>query len=151
GRAITGRRQDVVLATKFGNPTGPGPLASGASRRYVVQAVQASLRRLRTGYVDLYPIHSWDPTTPLGGAVRALDDRVRQGVVRYVGCSNFRAWQVVESQWVARTEHLTPLASVQVPYHLLDRGVETELVPACSRHGVGMLPYFPLAGGFLSG
>jgi aryl-alcohol dehydrogenase-like predicted oxidoreductase len=151
GRAIAGRRQDVVLATKFGNPTGPGPLASGASRRYVTQALQASLRRLRTDYVDLYQIHSWDPTTPLEETLRALDDLVRQGLVRYVGCSNFRAWQVVESQWVARTEHLSPLISVQVPYHLLDRGVETELLPACARHGLGVLPYFPLAGGFLSG
>jgi aryl-alcohol dehydrogenase-like predicted oxidoreductase len=151
GRAIRGRRRDVVLATKFANPTGAGPLSSGASRRYVLEAVQASLRRLRVDYVDLYQIHSWDPNTPIEETLRALDDLVRRGDVRYVGCSNFRAWQVVESQWVARTEHLSPLISIQVPYHLLDRSVEAELVPACQRYGVGVLPYFPLAGGFLSG
>jgi len=151
GRAIRGRRRDVVLATKLGNPTGEGPLWSGASRRYVLEAVQASLRRLRVDYLDLYQIHSWDPTTPIEETLRALDDLVRHGDVRYVGCSNFRAWQVVEAQWVARTERLSPLVSIQVPYHLLDRSVETDLVPACQRHGVGLLPYFPLAGGFLSG
>jgi aryl-alcohol dehydrogenase-like predicted oxidoreductase len=151
GRALARRRQDVVLATKFSHPTGPGPLAAGGSRRYVLQAVQASLRRLRVDYLDLYQIHSWDPTTPLEETLRALDDLVRQGAVRYVGCSNFRAWQVVEGQWLARTEHLSPLISLQVPYHLLDRSVEAALVPACQRYGVGLLPYFPLAGGFLSG
>jgi aryl-alcohol dehydrogenase-like predicted oxidoreductase len=151
GRAIRGRRQDLVIATKFERPMRDGPLGGGASRRYVMEAVQASLRRLGVDYVDLYQIHFWDPTTPLEETLRALEDLVRGGYVRYVGCSNFAAWQIVEAQWIARTDHLSPLISAQCPYNLLDRAVEADLVPVCERYGLGMLPYFPLAGGFLAG
>lgn len=151
GQAIRGRRQDLVIATKFERPMREGPLGGGASRRYIVEAVQASLRRLAVDYIDLYQIHFWDPTTPLEETLRALDDLVRGGYVRYIGCSNFAAWQIVEAQWIARTDHLSPLISVQCPYNLLDRAVEADLVPVCQRYGVGVLPYFPLAGGFLAG
>ena len=151
GRAIRGRRQDVVLATKFARQMGSGPLHGGASRRYIFEAVHASLRRLGVDYIDLYQMHVPDPTTPIEETLRALDDLVRRGDVRYVGCSNFAAWEIVEAQWVARTEHLTPFISVQNLYNLLDRGAEAEVLPVCQRYGLGMLPYFPLAGGFLTG
>lgn len=151
GKAIRGCRQDVIIATKFEGATGEGPLKRGASRRYIYQAVEASLRRLRVDYIDLYQIHFWDRTTPIEETMRALDDLVRQGTVRYVGCSNFAAWQVVEAQWVARSEHLTPLISAQPRYNLMEREVEKELIPACAKYQLGVIPYFPLAGGFLTG
>jgi aryl-alcohol dehydrogenase-like predicted oxidoreductase len=151
GRAIRGRRGEVVLASKFGRPMGEGPLRAGASRRYIFDAVQASLRRLGVDYLDLYQMHIPDPATPIEETLRALDDLVRRGDVRYVGCSNFAAWQMVEAQWVARTEHLTPFISAQNLYNLLDRYLEREVVPVCAHYGLGLLPYFPLAGGFLTG
>jgi aryl-alcohol dehydrogenase-like predicted oxidoreductase len=151
GAALRGHRHDVIIATKFASPMGEGPLMSGTSRRYVFAAVEASLRRLGTDYIDLYQVHFPDPRTPLGETMRALDDLVRQGKVRYVGCSNYAGWQVVESQWLARTHHLTPFISAQNQYSLLDRRIERELVPACNAHGLGILPYFPLANGFLTG
>src|SRR5262249_11264699 len=119
GRAIRGRRHELVIATKFERPMRDGPLGGGASRRYIVEAVQASMRRLAVDYVALYQIHFWDPTTPLEETLRALDDLVRGGYVRYIGCSNFAAWQIVEAQWIARTEHFTPLISAQCAYNLL--------------------------------
>ena len=151
GKAIRGCRQDVIIGTKFESATGEGPLKRGASRRYIYQAVEASLRRLRVDYIDLYQIHRWDATTPIEETMRALDDLVRQGLVRYIGCSNFAAWQVVEAQWVARSEHLTPLVSVQPRYNLMEREVEKELVPACAKYELSVIPFFPLAGGFLTG
>lgn len=151
GKALQGRRQQAIVATKFGSPMGEGPLWIGASRRYIHNAVEASLRRLGTDYIDLYQIHFPDPKTPIEETLRALDDLVRAGKVRYIGCSNFAAWQVVESAWVARTQHLTPFVSAQNQYNLLDRRVERELVPACRQYGLGILPYFPLASGFLTG
>ncbi len=151
GRAIRGRRRDLVIATKFERPMGEGPLWGGASRRYVQEAVHASLRRLGLNCIDLYQIHFWDPTTPIEETLRALDDLIRRGDVRYVGCSNFAAWQIVEAQWVARHQNLNPLISAQDVYHVLDRDVEADVVPVCERYGVGLLPYFPLAGGFLTG
>lgn len=151
GKALEGRRHDVLIATKFESATGEGPLRKGASRRYVMAAVQNSLRRLGTDYIDLYQIHFWDPTTPIEETMRALDDLVRRGDVRYVGCSNFAAWQVVEAQWVARSEHLNPLISAQNHYNLLERSIEAELAPACQKYGLGIIPFFPLASGFLTG
>ena len=151
GTALEGKRHDVVIATKFAGPMGEGPLWSGASRRYIMQAVEASLRRLKTDYIDLYQIHFPDPRTPIEETLRTLDDLVRQGKVRYIGCSNFAAWQVVEAQWTARTHHLTPFVSAQNLYNLLDRRIERELVPACNVYGLSILPYFPLASGFLTG
>ena len=151
GAALGDRRKNVVVATKFVGPVGEGPLNRGASRRHVFDAVENSLRRLGTDWIDLYQIHFPDVTTPIEETLRALDDLVKQGKVRYIGCSNFAAWQVVEAQWTARTEHFVPLISAQSEYNLLNRRIERELVPACQEYGLGILPYFPLASGFLSG
>ncbi len=151
GAALGDKRHGVAVATKFVGPMGEGPLGRGASRRYIFQAVEASLRRLGTDYIDLYQIHFPDTTTPIEETLRALDDVVRQGKVRYIGCSNFAGWQVVEAQWITRTQHLSPLISAQNEYNLLDRRIERELVPACNAYGLGVLPYFPLASGFLTG
>lgn len=151
GDALKGHRRNVVIATKFGAPMGEGPLWSGASRRYIFEAVDASLRRLGTDYIDLYQVHFPDTRTPIEETMRALDDLVRAGKVRYIGCSNFAAWQVVEAQWTARSLHLTPFITAQNLYNLLDRRIERELVPACNAYGLSILPYFPLASGFLTG
>jgi aryl-alcohol dehydrogenase-like predicted oxidoreductase len=151
GAALKERRRNAVIATKFVGPMGEGPLWGGASRRYIFDAVEASLRRLGTDYIDLYQVHFPDAKTPIEETMRALDDLVRAGKVRYVGSSNFTAWHVVEAQWVARAEHLSPFVSVQNQYNLLDRRIERELVPACRKYGLGVLPYFPLASGFLTG
>ena len=151
GSALEGRRHNVVVATKFVGPTGEGPLNRGASRRHIVQAVEASLHRLGTDYIDLYQIHFPDVTTPIEETLRALDDLVHAGKARYIGCSNFAGWQVAEAQWTARANHLSPLVSAQNEYNLLDRRIERELVPACQEYGLGVLPYFPLASGFLTG
>ena len=151
GAALQGHRRDVIIATKFMGPMGEGPLWGGASRRYIFEAVEASLRRLGTDYIDLYQVHFPDVRTPIEESMRALDDVVRQGKARYVGCSNFAGWQVVEAQWVARSQHFSPLISAQNQYNLLDRRIERELVPAANAYGLGVLPYFPLASGFLTG
>lgn len=151
GAALGNRRQDVVVATKFSSPMGQGPLYRGTSRRHIFQQAEASLRRLGTDYIDLYQVHFPDPTTPIEETMRALDDLVRAGKVRYVGCSNFAPWQAVEAQWTARAHNLNPLVSAQNEYSLLDRRIERELVPACNAYGMGILPYFPLASGFLTG
>jgi aryl-alcohol dehydrogenase-like predicted oxidoreductase len=148
------RRDEVVIATKFGSPMdgllGPDWDARGA-RRYVMRAVEASMRRLGVDHVDLYQMHEPDPATPIDETLSALDDLVRAGKVRYVGSSNFAAWQVTDAAWVARSSRLTPFVSAQNEYSLLQRSVEAELVPACTRFGVGLLPYFPLASGLLTG
>lgn len=151
GRALKGVRRNAIIATKFSAPMGEGPLWAGASRRYIYYAVHDSLRRLGTDYIDLYQVHHPDPQTPLEETLRALDDLVRQGLVRYIGCSNFTAAQVVEAQWIAKTEHFTPFISAQNRYNLLDRAIEEELVPVCARYGLSVLPWFPLASGFLTG
>lgn len=151
GKALKGHRSDVVIATKFAGPMGDGSPWGGASRRYVFEAIEASLSRLDTDYIDLYQIHFPDARTPIEETLRALDDLVRQGKVRYIGCSNVASWQVVEAQWITRTEHLSPLVSAQNEYNLLDRRIERELVPACAAYGLGILPYFPLASGLLTG
>ena len=151
GKALQGRRQDVLIATKFAWPMADGPLHRGASRRYIFEAVEASLRRLGTDFIDLYQVHIPDAETPLEETMRSLDDLVRQGKVRYLGCSNFAGWQLVDAQWVARSEDRDGFVSAQNLYNLLDRNIERDLVPACNAHGVGILPYFPLASGFLTG
>ena len=151
GEALKDHRRNVVVATKFFAPMGEGPLWGGASRRYIFEAVEDSLRRLGTDYIDLYQVHFPDVKTPIEETMRALDDLVRSGKVRYVGCSNFAGWQVVESQWIAKTDHLSPFVSAQNQYNLLDRRIERELAPACEKYGLGILPYFPLASGFLTG
>jgi aryl-alcohol dehydrogenase-like predicted oxidoreductase len=130
---------------------GEGPYWRGTSRKYLIEAVDACLRRLDTDYIDLFQIHFPDPKTPIEETLRALDDVVKAGKVRYIGNSNFFGWQVVEADWVARTEHLTRFISAQNEYNLLQRSIETELAPACLKYGLGVLPYFPLASGFLTG
>jgi aryl-alcohol dehydrogenase-like predicted oxidoreductase len=151
GEVLKGRRHDVILATKFGNRMGEGPYKSGASRRYIMTAVEDSLRRLQTDYIDLYQIHVPDAKTPIEETMTALDDLVHQGKVRYIGHSNFSGWQTAEAHYVAQRDHLTPFISAQNEYSLLQRNVERELVPACKQYGVSILPYFPLASGFLTG
>jgi aryl-alcohol dehydrogenase-like predicted oxidoreductase len=150
GQALQGKRRDVVIATKFYSAMGEGPHWSGGSRRYIIDAVEDSLRRLGTDYIDLYQIHRPDPDTPVEETLRALDDLVRGGKVRYIGHSNFSAAQTVEAAWVAKTEHLTRFISLQNHFNLLNR-LDDELIDACARYGVGILPFFPLASGFLTG
>jgi aryl-alcohol dehydrogenase-like predicted oxidoreductase len=151
GKALEGKRHEVVLATKFANPMGPGPDQRGGSRRYVMSAVEGSLKRLNTDYIDLYQMHRPDPETPIEETLSALDDLVTQGKVRYIGNSNFTGWQIADADWTARSEHLTRFVSAQNHYSLLERKVEFEVNPACERFGLGMLPFFPLASGLLTG
>jgi len=154
GVALRGRRDDVVVATKFGmdmsGMNGPDHGARG-SRRYVMRAVEASLRRLGTDYIDLYQLHEPDPGTPIEETLSALDDLVRAGKVRYLGNSNLAGWQIADAAWVARTGDLTPFVSAQNLYNLLQRDAEKEVVPACEHFGLGLLPFFPLANGLLTG
>jgi len=149
GQVLGEKRKQIVLATKFGLPM-DGELV-GASRRYVMQAVEASLKRLRTDWIDLYQLHRPDPQTPIEETLRALDDLVRQGKVRFIGCSNLSAQQVAEAQAAARRHGLAQFVSCQDEYSLLVRDVERELVPTAKRLGLGLLPYFPLASGLLTG
>jgi aryl-alcohol dehydrogenase-like predicted oxidoreductase len=151
GAALKGRRNEVVVATKFSGKMGEGTMMSGGSRRWVMRAVEDSLRRLGTDYIDLYQFHNPDPRTPVLETMRALDDLVRQGKVRYVGHSNFSGWMAAEAHYIAQYEHLTPFVSAQNQWSLLNRGVEQDLVPAAARYRLGVLPYFPLASGLLTG
>lgn len=151
GQCLGARRHDVVIASKLAAPMGEGPYRRGTSRRYIMQAVEASLRRLRTDYIDLYQLHRPDPETPILETMQVFDDLVRQGKVRYVGHSNFAGWQIVDAQWTARTEHLVRPISAQHEYSLMDRTIEGDVLPAVRAMGLGLLPYFPLASGFLTG
>jgi len=151
GKALGNRRHEIIVASKFGMAMGDGPYQKGGSRRYIMAAVEASLRRLGTDYIDLYQIHAPDPVTPQEETLAALDAIVRAGKVRYVGSSNFAGWQVAEAAWISRAQELAPYISAQNQYNLLDRRIERELIPACRHFGVGILPYFPLASGFLTG
>ncbi len=151
GKALGNRRHEIIVASKFGMAMGDGPYQKGGSRRYIMAAVEASLRRLGTDYIDLYQIHAPDPVTPQEETLAALDAIVRAGKVRYIGSSNFAGWQVAEAAWISRAQDLAPYISAQNQYNLLDRRVERELIPACRHFGVGILPYFPLASGFLTG
>ena len=151
GQILSDRRHEVVLATKFGMQMDDAGRLQGGSRRYIVSAVEASLKRLRTDWIDLYQLHRPDPLTPIEETLRALDELVQRGLVRYVGCSNLPAWQVVDAQWTARTLSLNGFASCQDEYSLLERDPERELLPAMRAHGLGLLPYFPLARGLLTG
>lgn len=151
GQILGERRKDVILATKFSGQMDEAGTMKGASRRYIMTAVEASLRRLRTDWIDLYQQHWFDPTTPTEETLRALDDLVRQGKVRYIGCSNFKGWQVVDAQWISRQDRLHSFISCQNEYNLLVRQIEQELLPAMEAFGLGLLPYFPLASGLLTG
>ncbi len=154
GQVLKGRRDDVVIATKFGmdmdGHNGPDHGARGA-RRYVMRAVEASLRRLQTDHIDLYQLHEPDPGTPIDETLAALDDLVTAGKVRYLGNSNLDGWQIADADWTASSRGLTRFISAQNHYSLLERGVEAEVVPACERFGLGLLPFFPLANGLLTG
>ncbi|MCL8207001.1 MAG: aldo/keto reductase [Actinomycetia bacterium] len=151
GRWLPGRRQEVVLATKVFGPTGPTPNDRGLSRRHILDAVDASLRRLNTDYLDLYQAHHFDPKTPLDEVLEAFDTVVRQGKVRYVGVSNWRSWQVAMALERARCRGLAPVVAVQMRYNLLFRMVEEDILPLCRDQGLGLLAYNPLAGGLLTG
>lgn len=154
GEALAGRREQAVIATKFGMDVGGanGPdFDARGSRRYIRRAVESSLRRLGTDWIDLYQLHRPDPLTPIEETLSTLADLVREGLVRYVGHSNLAGWQIADMAWTARSLGLPAPVSAQNNYSLLERGVEREVVPACERFGLGLLPYFPLASGLLTG
>ncbi len=145
------RRDEVIIATKVRNPVGEGPNQRGTSRHHILNGIEASLKRLDTDYIDLYQIHAWDASSPVEETMRALDDLVRWGRVRYIGASNYTAWQLTHANAVAHERGWEKFVSVQPHYHMLERKIEQELVPACRYFWIGVLPYFPIAGGFLTG
>ncbi|MEC0268314.1 aldo/keto reductase [Paenibacillus anseongense] len=151
GQALEGKRHNVVLATKAGLVKGKGPNESGSSRLHLAQELESSLRRLNTDYIDLYQIHTFDPNTPLEETLRVLDDMVSSGKVRYIGASNYVAWELMKALGISACHGFTRYISTQISYSLADRTPEHELVPMCIDQGVGIIPYFPLAGGILSG
>jgi aryl-alcohol dehydrogenase-like predicted oxidoreductase len=155
GRALAGRRHEIVLATKFARPMDrprdQGGRLEGASRRYIMSAVEDSLKRLNTDYIDLYQQHIADPKTPIEETLRALDDLVHQGKVRYIGCSTLSAWQVVEAHWTSTHLHLDRYVSCQERYSLLERELDHELMPVIQSYGFGLIPFSPLANGLLTG
>jgi aryl-alcohol dehydrogenase-like predicted oxidoreductase len=151
GRALRDRRPQVVLATKVAGPMGPGPNDLGLSRRHVLDAVDASLRRLATDFIDLYQVHAYDPTSPLDETLRALDDCVRAGKVRYLGCSNYSAWQLMKANALARELGTARYDSLQPQYSLVCRHIEREHLPLCREEGIGVIPWSPLGGGLLTG
>jgi aryl-alcohol dehydrogenase-like predicted oxidoreductase len=151
GTVLGDRRKDIVLATKFSKPMADDGTKQGASRRYIMEAVEASLRRLKTDYIDLYQQHDYDPLTPIEETLRALDDLVRQGKVRYIGNSNFPAWRLAEAEHVARAMNVARYVSCQDEYSLVTRDIEKDLLPAAQEYNLGLLPFFPLASGLLTG
>jgi aryl-alcohol dehydrogenase-like predicted oxidoreductase len=151
GKALADRRDQGLICTKVGMKMGDRPMEVGLSRHHIVAGVEACLKRLGTDYIDLLQVHAWDANTPLEESMQALNDLVRSGKVRYIGCSNFTAWQLTQSLWISDKRGYASFVSVQPRYSLLDRSIETELVPACRAFGVGIVPYSPLAGGILTG
>jgi aryl-alcohol dehydrogenase-like predicted oxidoreductase len=151
GAVLGDRRKDIVLATKYSKPMATDGTKQGASRRYIMNAVEASLKRLKTDYIDLYQQHDYDPLTPIEESLRALDDLVRQGKVRYIGNSNFPAWRVAEAEYVARAMNVSRFVSCQDEYSLVVRDIEKDLLPAAEEYNLGLLPFFPLASGLLTG
>jgi aryl-alcohol dehydrogenase-like predicted oxidoreductase len=151
GTVLGDRRKDVVLATKFSKPMAADGTKQGASRRYIMSALEASLKRLKTDYIDLYQQHDYDPATPLEETLRALDDLVRQGKVRYIGNSNFPAWRIAEAEFTARAMNVNRFISCQDEYSLVVRDIEKDLLPAAQEYELGLLPFFPLASGLLTG
>ena len=151
GKAIRGKRDRLLIATKVGMEQRPGPNGNGSSRKRVIEGCEASLRRLNVEAIDLYQIHRFDPESPLEETLSALDDLVRAGKVRYIGCSNYDAWQVVHALWISDRERFARFISVQPEYNLLERDIERELVPCCLEFGLGVIPFFPLAAGVLTG
>jgi aryl-alcohol dehydrogenase-like predicted oxidoreductase len=151
GEALENRRGQALIATKVFFKVGDGPNDQSASRQHIISGVEASLKRLKTDYIDLYQIHRWDAETPIDETMKALDDLVRAGKVRYIGASNFRSWQLTQANAIAELKRWTKFVSIQPHYHLFEREIEKELIPACDYFSIGILPYFPLAGGFLTG
>jgi aryl-alcohol dehydrogenase-like predicted oxidoreductase len=151
GKALNGRRGKVLIATKVFFKVGEGPNDRGASRKHILEGVEASLKRLQTDYIDLYQIHQWDADTPIEETMGALDDLIHTGKVRYIGASNFSSWQLTHANAAAQKLGLTQFVSIQPHYHMFERAIEDDLIPACNYFGIGLLPYFPLAGGFLTG
>jgi aryl-alcohol dehydrogenase-like predicted oxidoreductase len=151
GKALKGRRREAIVATKFFNPMGPGPNDSGMSRVHIMQAIEDSLRRLQMDYVDIYYIHHVDIQTPLEEMLRALDDLVRQGKVRYIACSNYEAWRLAEAMWLSDSKDLARFECYQPQYSLVVRDIEQEVIPLCQLKGLGVVVWSPLAGGFLTG
>jgi 1-deoxyxylulose-5-phosphate synthase len=151
GRWLVGKRDRFIVATKCFAPTGPAPFDAGNSRKHIMSAVEASLRRLQTDYIDLYQLHGYDQNTPIDETLGALDDLVHQGKVRYTGCSNFLTYQLVRAVGRAETLHLARFDSVQPRYNLLFRQIEREMLPYCGEEGIGVIPYNPIAGGLLAG
>ena len=151
GQVLGDKRKDIVLATKFGMQMNDSGTMKGAARRYIMSAVEASLKRLQTDHIDLYQQHDYDPRTPIEETLRALEDLVRAGKVRYVGCSNLPAWRVVEAQLTAKAIHVHPFVSIQDEYSLVVRDLEKDLQPMAKQYNLGILPYFPLASGLLTG
>jgi aryl-alcohol dehydrogenase-like predicted oxidoreductase len=151
GVALKGKWDRFVLGTKVVSPMGEGTNDRGASRYHIRNGVEASLRRLQSDHIDLYQLHRWDETTPIEETLSALDDLVRSGKVRYIGASNYAAWQLARANVIADFRNLTPFVSIQNHYHMLERDQEREVIPFCNAHNVGLLPFFPLAGGFLTG
>ena len=151
GNALKGRWDDFVVATKVYFPTGERPNDKGASRYHIMNGVEASLRRLQTDHIDLYQMHRWDDTTPIAETMRVLDDLITSGKVRYIGASAYAAWQLAEANMLAEMRGWSAFVTIQSHYHMLEREVEQEVIPYCQAHNVGFIPYFPLAGGFLTG
>ena len=151
GQVLGDRRKDIVLATKYSKPMATDGTKQGASRRYIMSAVEASLTRLKTDYIDLYQQHDYDPLTPIDETLRALDDLVRQGKVRYLGNSNFPAWRIAEAEFTARAMNASRFVSCQDEYSLVVRDIEKDLLPAAQQYNLGLLPFFPLASGLLTG
>ena len=151
GQWLGARRKDIVLASKFGMAMDDAGRKVGGSRQYIMQAVEDSLRRLKTDWIDLYQFHRPDPRTPIDETLRALDDLITQGKVRYIGCSNMAAWSVVDAQWTAELRGFSRFICAQDEYSALHRAPETDLIPALRAKGMGLLPYYPLASGLLSG
>lgn len=151
GKALKDRRREAIVATKFFNPTGPGPNDSGMSRVHIMQAIEDSLRRLAMDYVDIYYIHHVDTQAPLEEMLRALDDLVHQGKVRYIACSNYQAWRLMEALWISDRNGLSRFECYQPQYSLVVRDIEQELIPLCQHKGLGVVAWSPLAGGYLSG
>lgn len=151
GAALGARRKDIVLLTKFGKKMDAAGTLMGGSRRYIMSAVEASLRRLGTDWIDVYEMHDPDPRTPIEESLRALDDLVRQGKVRYIACSHYEGWRLVESRWISRVNNLSGFIACEDEYSLLQRNAERDLFPAMRQHGVSLLPYYPLASGLLTG
>ena len=151
GRSLEGRRNQAIVATKVSSKMGEGPNQSGNSRQHIMEQVDKSLLRLRSDHIDLYQIHWWDSTTPIEETLLTLNDLTVMGKIRYFGCSNFNAWQVCESLWTSKIRNINSFISVQPHYSILERKIEDELLPFTEKYNIGVLPYFPLANGFLTG